>query len=240
MSLRCSFSCLTAMTLQMLCVAHGTFGPRAEEDHFGPLPEGVVRHLNTSALNSRLAFEPYRVLASSEPEAARPSNILFSPLGLASALALLSGVSDPRSRSQALEPLGLGADSTEQSVENATSALSHLLHNLTLPEGRGVGGVQEADSEAGAGTTTAGGGGGSDADAAESRTRGGSRLKVWSGLQADGKQSDYQSFLSSNQHDGSSDVDTLQRDLGSSDKVEFNNFVYFKGTLVLIGEGCSL
>lgn len=229
MSLRRSFSCLTALTLQMLCAAHGTFGPRAEKDVARPPPEEASQHLNTSALNTLLAFEPYQELASrasAEPEAQQQPNILFSPLGLASAAALLSRASGPESRSRALPLLGLAADSTEQSVEHAVSALAALLHNLTLPEEEGGGG--------GGGTTGGAGDGGSDdgssADAAEAATHAGGQLKVWSGLQADGKQSDYQSFLSGNHRQGSSDSsEASPKDLESSDELELRNYAYFKG-----------
>lgn len=239
MSLRCSFTCLTALTLQMLCVAHGTFGPRAEKEFTGPLPQEAHQHLNTSALNTLLAFEPYQDLASrvsTEPEARQQRNILFSPLGLASAVVLLSRVSRSDSRSQALELLG---HSTERSVEDAVSSLSDLLHNLTLPEGRGGGGVRGAGSEAGAGTTAGDGDGGSDAggraDAAEAGTRAGSPLKVWSGLHAGGNHSDYQSFLSEGWSGFNHTFDTLQKDLESSDELELNNYAYFKGSSFLNG-----
>lgn len=239
MSLRCSFSCLTALTLQMLCVAHGTFGPRAEKEFAGPLPQEAHQHLNTSALNTLLAFEPYQDLASrvsTEPEA-QQRNILFSPLGLASAVVLLSRVSRSESRSQALELLGLGANSTERSVEDAVSSLTDLLHNLTLPEGRGGGGGRGAGSEAGAGTTAGDGDGGSDAggraDAAEAGTHAGSQLKVWSGLHAGGNQSDYQSFLSEGWSGFNYTFDTLQKGLESSDELELNNYAYFKGSSFL-------
>lgn len=242
MSLRCSFSCLTALTLQMLCVAHGTFGPRAEREFAGPLPQEVHQHLNTSALNTLLAFEPYRDLASrasAEPEAQQQRNILFSPLGLASAVVLLSRVSRSESRSRALELLGLAANSTERSVEDAVSSLTDLLRNLTLPEGRGGGGLRGAGSEAGAGTTAGDGDGGSDAggsDAggrAEAGAPAGSQLKVWSGLHAGGKQADYQSFLSEGWSGFNRTFDTLQKDLESSDELELNNYAYFKGSSFL-------
>lgn len=228
MSLRCSFSCLTALTLQMLCVAHGTFGPRAGKEFAGPLPQEAHQHLNTSALNTLLAFEPYQDLArvSTEPEAQHQSNILFSPLGLASAVVLLSRASRPESRSQALELLGLAANSTERSVEDAVSSLTDLLHNLTLPEGRGGGGVRGAGSEAGAGATAGDGDAGGRADAAEA----GSQLKVWSGLHAGGKQPDYQRFLSEAWSGLNHTVDTLQKDLESSDELELTNYAYFKGS----------
>lgn len=229
MSLRCSFWCLTALTLQTLCVAHGTFGSRAEEDPTGPLPEEASQHLNTSALNTLLATEPYQDLASrasAEPESQQQQpNILFSPLGLASAVALLSRVSGPQSRSQTLPLLGLAADSTEQSAEDTISALTNLLHNLTLPEEGG-----------GGGTTGGAGDGGSDDGSSADAAEAGSQLKVWSGLQADGKQSDYQSFLSGNQYERSSDFfDVSQKDLESSDKLKLHNYAFFKGRSFLAG-----
>lgn len=235
MSLRCSFSCLTALTLQMLCVAHGTFGPRAEKEFAGPLPQEAHQHLNTSALNTLLAFEPYQDLAraSTEPEAQQQRNVLFSPLGLASAVVLLSRVSRSESRSQAPELLGLAANSTERSVEDAVSSLTDLLHNLTLPEGRGGGGVRGAGSEAGAGTTAGDGDGGSDAGGRADAAEAGSQLKVWSGLHAGGKQSDYQSFLSEGWSGSNRTFDTLQKDLESSDELELNNYAYFKGSSFL-------
>lgn len=222
MSLRRSFSCLTALTLQMLCVAHGTFGPRTEKDFARLLPEEASQHLNTSALNTLLAFEPYQDLASrvsAEPEAQQQPNILFSPLGLASAVALLSRVSGPESRRQALPLLGLAPNPTDQSVEDTESALTNLLHNLTLPE-----------QEGGAGTTGGAGDAGSD-----DGTRAGSPLKVWSALQAHGKQSDH-SFLSGNQHEGSSKFsDASQKDLEPSDNLKLHNYAYFKGRCFLTG-----
>lgn len=205
MSLRCSFACLSALTLQVLCLAHGTFGPGAQTDSARPPPEEANQHLNTSALNTLLAFEPYQDLASRGSAEQQP-NILFSPLGLASAVALLSRVSGPHGRSPALPALlGLAADSTRQSVEDTVSALTDLLHNLTLP----------VEEEGGGGTAGDGGSG----DAAEA----GSQVKVWSGLQGDGSQSDYQTFLSGGQREGPS------VDLGSSDKLRLHSYAYFKG-----------
>lgn len=239
MSLRCSFSCLTALTLQMLCVAHGTFGSRAEKEFAGPPPEETNQHLNTSALNTLLAFEPYQDLASrvsTEPEAQQQRNILFSPLGLASAVALLSRVSRSENRSLALELLGLAANSTEQSVEDTVSSLTDLLRNLTLPEGRGGGGVQGAVSEAAAGTTAGDGDGGSDAGGRADAA--GTQLKVWSGLHAGRKQSNYQSFLSEGWSGFNDTFDTLQKDLESSDELELNNYVYFKGSSSLNRVAC--
>lgn len=225
MSFRCSFSCLAALTLHVLCATHGTFELRAEKDFAWLLPEEADQHLNTSALNTLLAFDPYRDLASrvsAEPGAQQRGNILFSPLGLASAVALLSRASGSESGSRALELLGLAANATDLSVEDAVSSLTDLLHNLSLPEGRRGGGVQGAGSEAGAGPD-----GGSDADA-------GGQLKVWSGLHAGGKQSDYQSFLSGNPEEGSSGAnggfDALPKDWGSSDELQLGNYAYFKGS----------
>lgn len=208
MSLRRSFSYLSALTLQVLCLAHGTFGPGAQTDSTRPPPEEASQHLNTSALNTLLAFEPYQDLASRGSAEQQP-NILFSPLGLASAVALLSRVSGPHSRSQALSVLlGLAADSTPQSVEDTVSALTNLLHNLTMPE-----------EEEGGGGTAGGGGDGDSGDATEA----GSQLRVWSGLQGDRSQSDYQTFLSGSDQEGSS------IDLESSDKLRLYSYAYFKG-----------
>lgn len=226
MALRCTFSCLTALTLQTVCAAHGTFGPRAGKDFTRPLPEEASQHLNTSALNTRLAFEPYQDLArrvSAEPEAPQQPNILFSPLGLASAVALLSRASGTESRSQVLPLLGLPADSPEQSVEDTLSALSYLLHNLTVPQEAGGGGTAGG---AGEGGSEDGGG----ADAAEAGTHAGGQLKVWSALQADAKQAHYQRFLSGIQHQGPSRFfDASQEDLEPSEKLKLHNYAYFKG-----------
>lgn len=157
-SIMYSFTCLTVLALLTGSTADGSVLPKTEKRFTGPLrkEQEVIRRqqLNTSALNTALAFEPYHDLATrttAEPGVQQPQqrNILFSPLGLASALALLSRVSGSESRSQALEALGLAANSTEQSVEATISALTHLLHNLTLQEGGVGGGVQRAESEAG-------------------------------------------------------------------------------------------
>lgn len=205
MSIRCSLSCLTALALLVPCAAHGTFEVRAQSDFAGPPPEAADRRLNASALNALLAFGPYRDLAG----ARRRGNILFSPLGLASAAALLTRASGSEGRSRALELLGLAANATERSAEDAVSSLRDLLHDLSLPEGRAGGGAQGAGSEAGPGPD-----GGSDA---------GGQLKVWSGLHAGGNQSDFQSFLSGNPEEGS-------KDWGSSDEVQLDNYAYFKGS----------
>lgn len=267
-SIMYSFTCLTVLALLTGSTADGSVLPKTEKRFTGPLRKEheVIRRqqLNTSALNTALAFEPYHDLATrttAEPGVQHPQqrNILFSPLGLASALALLSRVSGSESRSQALEALGLAANSTEQSVEATISALTHLLHNLTLQEGGVGGGVQRAESEAGVRTEARIGAtagveiGGVDAgnrtdvdDGAEGRTgtedgvHAGGQLRVWSGLHVDGKRSlDYESFLSGTQHPGTSafniSFETLMKDLQASDKLELNNYAYFKGSLLLNG-----
>ncbi|XP_070844156.1 alpha-1-antiproteinase-like [Chaetodon trifascialis] len=255
-----SFTCLTVLALLRGCTADGSVLPKPEKRFSGPLHEEleVNQQLNTSALNTALAFEPYHDLATrttAEPgvQQQQQRNILFSPLGLASALALLSQASRSESRSQALEALGLAANSTEQSVEATISALTNLQHSLTLQEGGVGGGAQSAESKAGAGTGAGIGAtagveiGGADAgnradvdDGAEGRTgtedgvHAGGHLKVWSGLHIDGRPSlDYDSFLSRPQHTGPSafniSFETLMKDLQASDKLELNNYVYFKG-----------
>nr|XP_046229923.1 alpha-1-antiproteinase F-like [Scatophagus argus] len=216
------------------------------------------QRLNISALNTALAFEPYRDLATrtiTEPgiQLQQQHNILFSPLGLASALALLSRASGSESRSQALEALGLAANSTEQSVEATISALTNLYDNLNLQEGGGGVGVQRAQSEAGtetkagneaaAGVETGGANAGNRADVddgAEDRSgtedgvHAGDQLRVWSSLHIDGKPLlDYDSFLSRTRHTGpfafNISSETLMKDLQSSEKLELTNYVYFKG-----------
>lgn len=267
-SIMYSFTCLTVLALLTGCTADGSVLPKTEKRFTGWLRKeqevNLRQQLNTSALNTALAYEPYHDLATrttAEPgvQQQQQRNILFSPLGLASALALLSRVSGSESRSQALEALGLAANSTEQSVEATISALTNLLHNLTLQEGGVEGGVQRAESEAGAGTearigATAGveirgvdGGNTTDVDdGAEGRTgtedgfHAGGQLRVWSGLHVHGKRSlDYESFLSGTQHPGTSafniSFETLMKDLQASDKLELNNYVYFKGSLLLNG-----
>lgn len=87
----------------------GTVLPKPEKHFSGPLQKeqevNQQQKLNTSALNTALAFEPHHDLATrttAEPgvQQQQQHNILFSPLGLASAV--LSGVSGSGSRSQAL------------------------------------------------------------------------------------------------------------------------------------------
>lgn len=226
------------------------------------------QHLNISALNTALAFETYRDLATKTttvPGVQQQHNILFSPVGLASALALLSQISGSESRSQALEALGLAANSTEQSVEATISALADLQQSLLLQEGGGGVGVQRAGSVAGAKTeagigATAGGGAGNKAsvdDGAKGRNgtgfsseakgrtgskggvRDGGQLRVWSNLHVDGKPSlDYASFLSRPQHPELSafniSFEPLMKDLQGSDKLILNNYVYFKGSFLLL------
>ncbi|KAM4633761.1 uncharacterized protein ACJ7VT_020966 [Polymixia lowei] len=128
----------------------------------------VIPGLNISALNTALAFGPYRELATSTTTTTKPGvqqqhqqNLLVSPLGLASALALLSRVSGSESRSQALEALGLAANSTEQRVEATMSALKELEQSLTMQEGGAGAGAQGAGSGVqGAGTGAQGAGSG--------------------------------------------------------------------------------
>lgn len=251
-----SFACLTVLASLAARAADGSALPRPEK-RFGRMEREVIqqRRLNTSALNTALAFEPYHDLATRTTAAPgvqqpRQSNILFSPLGLASALALLSRVSGSESRIQALEALGLGANSTERSVEATISALTDLQHRLALQEGGGGGaGVQRAESDAGAGTEAGTGaaagvepgdaGNRADVDdAAENKTE--DQLRMWSDLHINGKSSlDYDSFLSRPQQTGpaaaNTSFKTLMKDLEGSDKLELNNFVYFKGSFSLFG-----
>lgn len=238
MSLTCTFTCLTALASLTGLAADG----KPEKLFSRPLrgePE-VSQQLNTSALNTALAFEPYRDLATRTTAGPRQQhNILFSPLGLASALALLSRVSGSESRSQALEALGLAANSTEQSVEATISALTELQHSLAVQEGGG--GVQRSEAGAGAETETGVESGEADAgnktdvdDGAEDGAPPEGLFRVWSSLHADGKASpDFDSFLSRPQDAGLSafndSFDTLMKDLESSDELELSNYVYFKG-----------
>lgn len=263
-SLMYSLTRLTVLALLTGCTADGLVLPESERRFAGPLPEerkvNLRQQLNTSALNTVLAFEPYHDLANrntAEPGVRQQHNILFSPLGLASAVALLSRVSGSESRSQALEALGLAASSAEHNVETTISTLTNLLRNLTL-QGGGVGvGVQRADPEAGAGTEAGAKAGveiggvdtGNRADAekgAEGRTgtedmaHAGGQIRVWTGLHVDGKRlRDFDSFLSGTQHREPSafnlSLETLKKDLHASDRLELNNYVYFKGSLLLKG-----
>ncbi|XP_071334754.1 alpha-1-antiproteinase F-like [Trachinotus anak] len=193
--------------------------------------------LHTSALNTALAFDLYRDLATrttAEPDVQQQHNVLFSPLGLASALALLSQVSGSESRSQALKALGLEANSTEQSVEATISALTDLQRSLTLQEGRSGGGtgatarVELEGVNAGNRTVV------DDGAGTEDGIHAGGHLRMWNSLQVDGKPStDYDSFLSRPEHAGPSafniSLETLTKDLKASDKLILNNYVYFKG-----------
>ncbi|XP_068564768.1 alpha-1-antiproteinase 2-like isoform X2 [Cebidichthys violaceus] len=244
------FTCLTALAWLTGLTADVSVLPKPEKLLSRPLrrEQEVNQQLNTSALNTALAFEPYRDLATNTAAEQQQHNILFSPLGLASALALLSRVSVSESRSQALEALGLAANATEQSVEATLSALADLQHSLTLHEG---GGVQRAESRAGTGAgigATPGveieveedTGNQTDVDdGAEGRnkTEGevhpGGQLRVWSSLHTDGKPSvDYNSFMFRPRHTSAfnTSFDTLMKDLEASDKLELTNYVYFKGS----------
>ncbi|XP_047430506.1 alpha-1-antiproteinase-like [Mugil cephalus] len=255
-----SFTFVTLLALLTCSSAYRSAVPKPDKLFSRPVRserEATRQQLNISALNTALAFEPYRDLATrttAEPgtqQQQQQHNILFSPLGLASALALLCQVSGSESRSQALEALGVAANSTEQSVEVTIAALADLLRSLTLLEGGGRGGVQKAPSAGGAGTdariggATAGvGKGGENAgersDDAEGRkgTKNGvnaGHLRVWSSLHADGKPSlDYESFLSRPQLTEppvfNISSETL-KELQTSGKLIVNNYVYFKGLL---------
>ncbi|XP_059212524.1 alpha-1-antiproteinase-like [Centropristis striata] len=256
MSIMYSFTCLTVLALLTGPTADGSVLPKPDELVCRPLrrEQEVNQQLNTSALNTALAFEPYRDLATrttAELGVQQQQNILFSPLGLASALALLSRVTGAESRSQALEALGLAANSTEQSVEATISALTDLQHSLTLQEGGGGGGVQSAESGAGieanigaapregiggadAGNRTDAGDGTGGRNGTEDGVHPGAQLRVWNSLHIDGKPSlDYDSFLSRPEHTGPSafniSFDTLKKDLEASDRLELNNYLYFKG-----------
>lgn len=123
-----------------------------------------------SALNSTLVFEPYcdlviRTIA--EPSDQEQHHTLFSPLGLASALALLCRVSGSESQSQTLQALGMAANSTEQSVEATISAFTDLQQSLYV--GGGGDRLQKTESEAGPGDHAGG------------------QLRVWSSIHVDGK-----------------------------------------------------
>ncbi|KAF3849572.1 hypothetical protein F7725_019291 [Dissostichus mawsoni] len=241
----------TMMALLTGVQADGSVLPESEKVFSRPLrmEQEVNEQLNTSALNTALAFEPYRDLATranSTPGVQIQHNILFSPLGLASALALLSQVTGSESRSQALEALGLAANSTEQSLEATISALTDLQHSLALQEGGGDTGVQRAQSageaEVGIGATREGDIGGADAgdradvdnvsearNGTEDAVHPGVQLRLWNSLHIDGKPLlDYDSFLSRPQQTGPSafniSLDTLMKDLEASDKLELSNY----------------
>ncbi|KAM3860875.1 uncharacterized protein ACN63O_015136 [Diretmus argenteus] len=228
---------LTVLAVLTGFSADGSVLPKRERHFSRPLirkRELKQPQLNTSALNTALAFEPYRDLATrttAEPgvQQQQQHNLLFSPLGLASALALLSRVSGSESRSQALEALGLAANSTEQTVEATISALAELQQSLTMQEGgvqrAGAGPAAEADAgtraraaEAdigvqGAGKQSAAAEDGADVQqvvqrpeiqSAGAEVQGGGagvQLAVWSSLHVDGKPSlDYESFLTWPKH----------------------------------------
>ncbi|XP_072218561.1 alpha-1-antitrypsin-like protein GS55-MS isoform X1 [Leuresthes tenuis] len=263
MSVVYSLGCLTVLALLTCSSAHMPAIPKSEKlssrHEQRERETSHLNQLNTSALNAALAFEPYRDLATKSTampgvQQQRPNNILFSPLGLVSALALLCRVSGSESRSQALEALGMAANSTQESVEATISTLTDLQHSLTLQEGGGGGGVQKGTFEPGAGENAGIGGATAgvgiretDArnrtvidDVAEGRTgtedgdHAGAQLKVWSSLHVDGKpQVDYETFLSrplnTGRHALNINFDTLMKDLQDSDKLILNNFVYFKG-----------
>ncbi|KAM9703418.1 alpha-1-antiproteinase-like [Menidia menidia] len=253
-----SLACLTGLASLLCSSAHIAL---AKPEELLSRPERWERgashenRLNMSALNTALAFEPYRDLATrstAKPsvQQQRPNNILFSPLGLGSALALLCRVSGPEGRTQALEALGVPANSTEQRAEATISALTDLQHSLTLQEGGGGGGVQRGASEAGAntgiGSATTGVGNRHNGNRNRTDVDGDGRqsedgvhavqLRVWTSLHVDGKPSvDYETFKSRPLNTGppASNInhETLMKDLQASDKLIINNFVYFKGLL---------
>lgn len=208
----------------------------------------LQNQLNTSALNTALAFEPYQDLTTSFP--LEQPNILFSPLGLASALALLCRISGSESRKQTLQALGVAANASHNTVEATITALEDLQHNLTLGEGEGEGGVQNGQSEAAEGVEAVIGSATGEADAANSSevndgvwgrrgTEDGShargQLGVWSNLHVDGKPSlDFEGFLSRLQNPGQPAInisfEKQLKDLQGSDKLILSSFVYFKGS----------
>ncbi|XP_061602460.1 alpha-1-antitrypsin-like protein CM55-MS [Cololabis saira] len=241
MSVACSSACLTALVL-LTCSSAGRppTAPRPER-LLGRLlrkerEAGQQNRLNASALNTALAFGPYRDLATGggagrgvpPPQQQHQNNILFSPSGLASALALLCRVSGPESRGRALEALGMAANSTQQSVE------ANLQRSRAFQEGGAGGGSRPEPG-------TAAGIGGASARAGN-RSRGrtdddahlGAQLRLWSSLHVDGKPSlDYDSFLSRPPNTElpafNSSFETLMKDLKGSNKLILKNFVYFKG-----------
>lgn len=213
-------------------IADGSVAPQPEKFFLRKDREVKQQQLHRSALNTALAFDLYRDLATRT--AAEP-NILFSPLGLASALALLSQVSGSASRSQALKALGLAANSTEQSAEATISALTDLQHNLTLQQRSGGGSEATAGVAPDAGNRTGGEDGAVGGTGSEDGARAGGQLRLWTRLNVDGKTStDYDRFFSRPHHPGSSafniSFETLKRDLETSDKLILHNYVYFKGS----------
>ncbi|XP_040919839.1 alpha-1-antiproteinase F-like [Toxotes jaculatrix] len=246
MSVMYSFTVLALLTG---FIADGSVVPKPEKLFSGLLrkerevKQKQQQQFHTSALNTALAFELYRDLAArttAEPDVQQQQqhNILFSPLGLASALALLSQVSGSESRSQALEALGLAANSTEKSVEATISALTDLQRSLALQEersGDGTGATAGVETErANAGNRAKADDGAEGGAETEDGVHAGSQLRVWSSLHVDGKPSlDYDSFLSRAQHTGppalNISLETLMKDLQASDKLVLDNYVYFKG-----------
>ncbi|XP_023286059.1 alpha-1-antitrypsin-like protein CM55-MS [Seriola lalandi dorsalis] len=248
MSVVYSFTVLALLALLTGFIADGSVAPKPEklflrkdQEVKQQQQQQQQQQLNTSALNTALAFDLYRDLATrttAEPDVQQQQqhNILFSPWGLASALGLLSQVSGSESRSQALKTLGLAANSTEQSVEATISSLTDLQRSLTLQEGRSGGGIGATAGveleRANAGNRTEGDDGAVGGTGSEDGVCAGGQLRVWSSLHVDGKPSiDYDSFLS--RHPGASafnvSFETLKKDLQASDKLILNNYVYFKG-----------
>uniref|UniRef100_A0A146ZPG8 Corticosteroid-binding globulin n=1 Tax=Fundulus heteroclitus TaxID=8078 RepID=A0A146ZPG8_FUNHE len=244
MSVMYGLACITMLGLLSGSSGHRSALPNTEKLLRRPVRRDVkaipLNQPNTTALNTALAFEPYQDLTT-RSAVEQQNNVLFSPLGLASALATLCRISGPESRRQALQALGVAADASPESVEATISALADLQHNLTLREGGAEGGIQKGQSEAavaiggdtvGAASDVNDGAGGSRG--AESHSHARSRLRIWSQLHADGTPSvDFEGFLSQLQHPGQPGMnisfETQMKDLQDSDKLILNSFVYFQG-----------
>ncbi|KAM4529207.1 serine protease inhibitor A3N-like [Fundulus diaphanus] len=252
MSVMHSLACITMLGLLSGSSGHRSALPNTEKLLRRPVRRDVKaipqNQLNTTALNTALAFEPYQDLTT-RSAVEQQNNVLFSPLGLASALATLCRISGPESRRQALQALGVAANASQESVEATISPLADLQHNVTLREGGVEGGLQKGQSEAAVGVGAAIGGDTVGADAAnasdvndgaggsrgaESHSHARSRLRIWSKLHVDGKLSvDFEGFLSQLQHPGQPGMnisfETQMKDLQDSDKLLLKSFVYFQG-----------
>lgn len=260
-----SFRCPVALVLLVGCTAYSlasttTTGPvsvqpRREQDDYWQ------RQSNTSVLNTGLAFELYKDLATRiSGQHQNHHNILLSPIGLVSILVLLSQVSGPESQNQVLGALGLAANATEESVAVTISTLADLLHNLTAQQG-GVGWEVQRAALDGAGRGVRTGatqgvsagkpegqnaaeaeGGAEGTGRSEDRVHAGARLRVWSGLRVNGTSSpDYESSLYEkvSPNSGGSvfnvNLETLLKDMRASDKPELISYVYLKGSFFWFG-----